>query len=133
MYMSLIIDQSWVHRWISGPPTAAEMEEYLNNTRREVARLPRRYHGLLYRFPLGALVHGLDPELEVPYPLSLGIVTGYRVTRTEAFATALQEIAVRQTPTSESVWVEERSIQFVRTWKSVQIHQVKRVVQEAQS
>lgn len=131
--MSLIIDQSWIPRWISGPPTAREMEEYLNNTRREVARLPRRYHGLIYRFPLGALVRGLQPDLEVPYPLSLAIVAGYRIGPTESYYSGVREVAVRQTPAAEPVWVDEHLLRLVRTWKDIRIHQVQRIVQEAQS
>jgi len=112
--MSLIIDQTWVADWMAGIMTPEEfgyMKTWLVGT-------PSASAKLLTRFPPMALVRGKTP-LEVPYPFSVGIVSGYR---------GQNEVGVQQSPKSEMVYVSADLLEVVGFWKSFNVVNVAEIL-----
>ena len=67
------IDQRWVSTWGLRAPSEAHLKTLL----RWYLEQRRLMRDLIERFPPDSLVRSTDPDQDVPYPCTLGVVSAY--------------------------------------------------------
>jgi hypothetical protein len=109
-----VIDQTWVPEWAQRFATKAEsltMKKWLKEA-------PPEWHAILQRLPPMCIVRGTLKN-EVPFPYSIGIVTGYLEG---------DRVLVRQEPSSEDVSVPAGDLTVVGYWSGLTPDVVRRIL-----
>lgn len=105
--MSLIVDQTWVAAWVSRKVDPAEVGRYMANLNLFLSATDPAH---LRDLPPLCLVAG-ERNATVPYPGTLGIVTGYSLDGSH--------VQVRQSPREEPVWVPRETIRLAYFWHGI--------------
>jgi hypothetical protein len=109
-----VIDQTWVDEWTKAFVTKEEADicnEWLK-------LVPPEWFDILQRFPLLCMVRSKRP-LDVPYPFTVGIVTGY-----------LEDgrLFLRQDPQGDDVPVDADDLEVAGFWKGLTTDVVRKLL-----